>query len=207
MAFQRMMPLDELWLGDMVGRVVDGTKVLVLRIDDDVFAYEDRCAHLGVSLSEGTLEGSVLTCGAHRYKYDARTGKGINPRAAELRAFGVKISDGQVFVDVPERGAEGLTKTSLLERRHSVGPVLEVGDVSNAIVAVLRESNAGVVVEDRGSYVRVLVPDRCRLSRDLVERALGRSFHLPADLELCMVSFKGNLTMSAEEAIWAFGDR
>jgi nitrite reductase/ring-hydroxylating ferredoxin subunit len=207
MTFHSVMPLDELWLGDMVGRVIDGTKVLILRIEDDVFAYEDRCAHLGVSLSEGTLEGSVLTCSAHRYKYDARSGEGINPKAAQLRAFEVKIDAGQVWVDVPDRSTEGLTKTSLLERRHSVGPVLESSDLSSAIVAALRESNEGIVVEDRGSYVRVLVPDRCLLRRDLVEQMLGRPFRLPGDLELCMVSFKGKLTLTAEEAVWAFGER
>ncbi len=91
------------------------------------------------------------------------------------------------------------------EQSNSVGPVLEVGDVANAIVTAIRKLNKGVVVLDRGSYLRVSVPMQCTLKRSAVEQALGRPFLLPGDLELCMPSFKGKLTINEEEAIWAFG--
>lgn len=44
-----------------------------------------------------------------------------------------------------------------------VGPVLEVGEVADAIVAAIRERSSQVVVEDRASYLRVLVPSPCIL--------------------------------------------
>ncbi len=100
MGFTRAIALDELWSGEPAGRVVGGRKVLLIRIGDAVSAFEDRCAHLGVPLSEGRLDGETLTCRAHEWQYDARTGKGINPASACLRAFAVKIEDGQVLVDV-----------------------------------------------------------------------------------------------------------
>ncbi|HEY3493539.1 MAG TPA: Rieske (2Fe-2S) protein, partial [Polyangiaceae bacterium] len=67
MSFHALLPEDELWTGEMRGFVVAGRRVLVLRTEGGVFAYEDRCAHLGVPLSQGTLKGSVLTCSAHHY--------------------------------------------------------------------------------------------------------------------------------------------
>jgi toluene monooxygenase system ferredoxin subunit len=100
MAFERVMPLAELWSGEMVARDVRGTRLLVLRVDDAVYAYEDRCAHLGVRLSEGRLDGATLTCSAHHYQYDACTGRGVNPKNLCLRAFAVKLEDGAIFVDV-----------------------------------------------------------------------------------------------------------
>ncbi len=101
MAFQKIMPVDELWQGDMIGCEIEGTKVLLVRIDETIYAYEDRCAHLGVAISEGLLQDDVLTCCAHFYSYDARTGQGINPRSVCLRPFDVKIVDGNILVDIP----------------------------------------------------------------------------------------------------------
>ena len=68
----------------MKGLVVDTTKVLLLNVDGDVRAYEDSCPHRGVALSCGKLEAAsgTLTCAMHLWQYDARTGKGLNPRGA-----------------------------------------------------------------------------------------------------------------------------
>jgi hypothetical protein len=57
-------------------------------------------------------------------------------------------------------------------------------------------------VHDRGSYLRVLSPDRCVVTRLAIERQLGRPVRLPADLELVMPSFKGRLHIDAERAVW-----
>lgn len=83
-----------------------------------------------------------------------------------------------------------------------VGPVLEHGEIARAIVAALREANQALEVQDRGSYLRVLVPGRCLMQRDAVERSLGRPFIMPGDLEAVMPSFAGNLHMDEEQAVW-----
>lgn len=100
MSLERVDRLDALWDGEMRGYVVGGRKVLLVRLEGRVFAYEDRCSHLGVALSAGRLDAAVITCSAHHYQYDARTGSGINPRSACLRAFSVAVEDGWVAVDV-----------------------------------------------------------------------------------------------------------
>jgi toluene monooxygenase system ferredoxin subunit len=104
MSFVRVGALDDLWSGEMRGYVVLGTKVVLVRMDDTVFAYEDRCAHLGVMLSKGSLEGRVLTCHAHQWQYDVCTGGGVNPVSARLKLFPVKLEHGDIFVDVGEVG-------------------------------------------------------------------------------------------------------
>jgi nitrite reductase/ring-hydroxylating ferredoxin subunit len=103
MAFHPIMAEDELWDGEMCGHVLAGKKVLLVRLEGRYYAYEDRCAHLGVALSSGRLEGHVLTCNAHHYQYYARTGLGINPRRCVLPRFDVKVEAGQVLVDPAER--------------------------------------------------------------------------------------------------------
>jgi toluene monooxygenase system ferredoxin subunit len=103
MAFEAVMSEDELWEGEMRGLVVRDRRVLVLRTEAGVCAYEDRCAHLGVPLSLGKLEAGVITCSAHHYQYDACTGRGINPERMQLRAFPVRVTGGAIAVDVDAR--------------------------------------------------------------------------------------------------------
>ncbi len=85
-----------------------------------------------------------------------------------------------------------------------VGPVVEASATGRAIVDAIRADNPGVAIEvlDRAAYLRVLVADRCRVSRGAIEAALGRGFRLPGDLELVMPSWKGALAITADEVVW-----
>jgi toluene monooxygenase system ferredoxin subunit len=93
------MALADLWDGEMQSCPVGGRQVLMLKLDGVVHAYEDRCAHQGVPLSEGELEGGVLTCRAHHWQYDASSGRGVNPAAACLKALPVRVEDDCILVD------------------------------------------------------------------------------------------------------------
>lgn len=86
-----------------------------------------------------------------------------------------------------------------------VGPVLAAGLIADAIVAAIRRENDGVEVTDRGSYLRVLVPARCAVSRAAIESVLSRSFRLPGDLEQVMPSFRGRFQVSEDQASWSLG--
>ncbi len=84
----------------------------------------------------------------------------------------------------------------------TVGPVLIAGDIGNAVVAALRELNPDAHVQDRGAYLRVLVPGRCVLTRTALERVVGHAVDLRAELELVMPSFKGMLSIDDDGARW-----
>ncbi|HEX5100003.1 MAG TPA: Rieske 2Fe-2S domain-containing protein [Polyangiaceae bacterium] len=104
MTFTRVLPDAELWTGEMRGLVVGGRRVLLVRTEHELCAYEDRCAHLGVPLSNGTLENGVITCAVHQYQYDARTGRGINPENVALRVLPVCLLGADIAVDVGSGG-------------------------------------------------------------------------------------------------------
>jgi toluene monooxygenase system protein D len=84
-----------------------------------------------------------------------------------------------------------------------VGPVLSPGHVAEAVLAAIRELNPEAEVINRGAYLRISVPHRCRVTRAAVEKHLRAAFRLPADLEEVMVSFQGDLLVTAEEAVWS----
>jgi hypothetical protein len=71
------------------------------------------------------------------------------------------------------------------------------------VIRVIVAGNPGVEVQNRGAYLRVLVPSRCVLLRAQVERVLERPFVLPGDLEKIMPSFAGTFCVNADEATWS----
>jgi toluene monooxygenase system protein D len=86
----------------------------------------------------------------------------------------------------------------------NVGPVLQVGVLSEAIIAAIRDLNSDVEVIDRGGYLRVLVPHRCIVTCSAIEKHLGRSVRFPGELETVMSAFKGTLKLTEDEAVWQF---
>lgn len=95
---------------------------------------------------------------------------------------------------------------SASESTDTVGPVLEASESGRAVVAAIRELNQDVKILDRGGYLRVLVPRRCFVTRQAIERALGQRFELPADLEALMPAFKGRIVIDGERAEWWIGE-
>ena len=57
-----------------------------------------------------------------------------------------------------------------------VGPVLQAGALTNAIVAAIRDLNSEVIVLDRGAYLRVLAP---RLRLRSLDRPRRRNSECP----------------------------
>lgn len=103
MSWQRVAATKDLWDGEMMSCQAGAHRVLLVRHEGAIRAYEDRCCHLGVPLSKGELEGGVLTCVAHHWQYDVRTGCGINPSGAALREFAVQVSNGEIMIDPETR--------------------------------------------------------------------------------------------------------
>jgi len=93
--------IDDLWEGDMAPVEVRGTKVLLINIDGQVRAYENRCPHQAWALDEGDFDGEVLTCVRHMWSFDAATGAGVNPSDCALTSFPCDVGpDGIIRVDV-----------------------------------------------------------------------------------------------------------
>jgi len=92
--YVELIEADSLWDGEMESFDVGDAEVLVVKVDGQIRAYDGICPHQSQSLVEGDLEGGVLTCAAHEWQFDARTGAGINPRDACLRRHDVRVTSG-----------------------------------------------------------------------------------------------------------------
>jgi toluene monooxygenase system ferredoxin subunit len=101
MDWHKVMDTDDLWEGDMVGVGLGAVEILLVKVGDELRAYENRCPHQATPLSDGDLEAGVLTCSAHLWEFDACSGAGINPAGARLVEYPVRIDDGVITVGLP----------------------------------------------------------------------------------------------------------
>ena len=53
--------------------------VLLINLGGVAYAIDDTCNHAGESLSKGELAGCRITCPAHGYVFDVRTGQLVEP--------------------------------------------------------------------------------------------------------------------------------
>jgi toluene monooxygenase system ferredoxin subunit len=98
--FRRLCPREELWTGEMRACAMAGRALVLIECDGEVNAFADRCAHQGFPLHKGRLAGTTLTCAAHDWQYDARTGAGINPQTVSLRRYPVEVRGRDIWIDI-----------------------------------------------------------------------------------------------------------
>lgn len=89
-------------VGKMQKVTADGKEILVVNIDGNFYAMDDTCTHAGASLSEGTLEGSIITCGWHGAKFDCKAGKlhTFPAKIKDLNSYKVVVESENVFLDL-----------------------------------------------------------------------------------------------------------
>ena len=72
--FVELGRLSELEDGAMKKVLVQGHEILLARVSDKYYAADNRCPHLGGNLSQGKLEGTIVTCPRHSSQFDLRDG-------------------------------------------------------------------------------------------------------------------------------------
>lgn len=93
-----------------IGEVKDGHgkvihisgKILALfNVNGEFFVIDNTCLHKGGPLGEGELDGSVVTCPLHGWRYDVTTGRCTFPATnLEVISYKVNIKDEDIFIEV-----------------------------------------------------------------------------------------------------------
>jgi toluene monooxygenase system ferredoxin subunit len=100
LSFVKFGTLSQLWIGESAPFSIDQHEVVVFRTANGIFAYEDKCPHLGFALSKGKLKDTTLTCAAHCWQFNAETGKGVNPADACLKRYEVELRDDEIWIEL-----------------------------------------------------------------------------------------------------------
>jgi nitrite reductase/ring-hydroxylating ferredoxin subunit len=88
--------------GELAAFRVAGVRLAVANVNGRYYGFDELCTHEDCSLVEdGTLEGTVVTCGCHGAQFDVTTGEVLAPPAFEpLRAYPLQIKGDAIVVEV-----------------------------------------------------------------------------------------------------------
>ncbi len=120
--YLEIMGVDEISDGMMAEVGVDGQALLVAKAEGAVYVADARCPHLHANLTQGTLEGTVVTCPLHGSQFDLVDGRclrwtefsGVVKTVADLvrherplRVYETLVQDGKVFVGPQKQPVAG----------------------------------------------------------------------------------------------------
>ncbi len=77
MNFIEVAKISELTTGKMKKVEIQDNEILLANVNGTIYAVDDRCGHMNVSLSAGELHGKLIICPLHKAKFDITTGKNI----------------------------------------------------------------------------------------------------------------------------------
>jgi 3-phenylpropionate/trans-cinnamate dioxygenase ferredoxin component len=101
MALVKLCKVDYVPVAEMKQCQIDDTEVLVVNLNHQFFCLEARCTHAGAPLSEGELNGKVLSCPWHGSQFDVTDGRVLQgPADQSLKVYPVKTLDGDLYIEL-----------------------------------------------------------------------------------------------------------
>ncbi|MFQ5870348.1 MAG: Rieske (2Fe-2S) protein [Candidatus Zixiibacteriota bacterium] len=99
--FVKVATTGELTPGQAKKVEVDGKVIALFNLEGSYHAIDDTCPHRGGLLSEGPVEGTVVTCPWHGSTFDVRNGDVLTPPARTgVSSYRVRVSSSDVEVEV-----------------------------------------------------------------------------------------------------------
>ncbi len=144
--------LDTLAVGAMKMVRVDGHRLCLIRTSEGVFAIDHACPHEGYGLTQGDLDGDLLTCAWHNWKFRVSDGACVlgeeNVRTHEATV----AADGAISVTV-SRPDPAVLRPQLIESMRRGIANDYIGQVSRDVVRLLQNSaNPGELIWEAVAY-------------------------------------------------------
>ena len=79
---------------------VNGKAIALYNVDGKFYATDNACLHRGGPLGEGDLDGNVVTCPWHGWRYDVTTGANAMNPSIKVVPFPVSVEGSSVFVEL-----------------------------------------------------------------------------------------------------------
>jgi 3-phenylpropionate/trans-cinnamate dioxygenase ferredoxin subunit len=107
--------IGELEDGAMKHAPTQKGEILLARVGDKYYVVDNRCPHMGGRLSQGKLEGTVVTCPLHGSQFDLKNGKvvrwlkgtGLMSKVGRalrspktLTVYQVQVKDDQILIEI-----------------------------------------------------------------------------------------------------------
>ncbi len=90
-------------------------EIVVFNLDGDIVAVNNVCAHRQQPLGDGVVRDGILTCPAHLWRYDLRTGERTDSPGWAIACYQVTIDGSSVMVEIPRPEPQLSIRDQLLE--------------------------------------------------------------------------------------------
>ena len=82
------------------GKVVNisGKEIALFNVEGNFYAIDNTCRHKGGPLGEGMLEGNVVTCPWHHWKYDIVTGSSVFNPQIKVDTYEIKVEGNEIKI-------------------------------------------------------------------------------------------------------------
>lgn len=84
--------------GQKQALVIGGQKIALIKKSKELFAISNKCVHMECPLSKGELEGYVIKCPCHDWRFDIRTGEFLDAKELRIPVYELKVSDGKIYL-------------------------------------------------------------------------------------------------------------
>ena len=98
--FVKVAMVSELKPGENKVVNVNGEEIALFNVNGEFFATGNTCPHRGGPLGEGYLEGDVVTCPWHGWRFNVKTGVSLVMPTAKVQSYNVKVENNEVFVSL-----------------------------------------------------------------------------------------------------------
>ncbi len=80
---------------------IEGRRIALFNLGGAFYAIDDACPHRGGPLSEGEIEGEVVTCPWHGARFCIRTGEVLSPPAAQnVACYPVRVHGEELEIEL-----------------------------------------------------------------------------------------------------------
>ena len=79
---------------------VNNHDLILYKQNDDITCYSNSCSHLGFSLDKGTVFKGIITCAAHKFAYNLKTGECLTYPDISLQSYQVKTKNNNIYIQL-----------------------------------------------------------------------------------------------------------
>jgi nitrite reductase/ring-hydroxylating ferredoxin subunit len=144
--------LAEFPIGSMKLVKVDGRRLCVVHTSTGLHALDNACPHEGYGLTTGDLDGELLTCAWHNWKFRVSDGRCVLGEE-DVRRHAVDVADdGTISISLVEPAPDELRPQLLASLRRGIEKDY-VGQMSRDVVRLLRaDANPGELMWEAVAY-------------------------------------------------------